>query len=103
MLKFQFLFSILAVSGLSWRMIDPSGSYDMVFQIAESLAGFLPGGFVVARAVGLLIADQFVGFLFGMGFASLLYLIVLGVKALLRIFLRSRQKTEVNRPEFAGG
>ena len=88
MIKFQLLFSILAVGGLLWRMIDPSGSYNAVFQLAESLAGFLPGGFVVVRAVGLFVADQFVGFLFGMGFVSSLFLLFLGARILMSRLLR---------------
>ncbi|MEO1542569.1 MAG: hypothetical protein AAFR75_00890 [Pseudomonadota bacterium] len=91
MIKFQLLFSVLAVGGLFWRMIDPSGSYDAVFQLAENLAGFLPGGFVVARAVGLFVADQFVGFLFGMGFVSSLYLILLGARFSMSVFLRRKR------------
>ena len=80
MIRFQLIFSILSVGGLAWRMLDPSGSYNAVFHLAEGMASFLPGGFVVARAAGLFIADQFVGFLFGMGFASSIYLIFLGLR-----------------------
>ena len=90
MIKFTLCTSVVASAALTWRLIDPVGSYATLFSFSEMVAGLLPGGPVAARTVGLVFADQFVGFFIGVGFLSVLYLVFALISHSIRAVFRRK-------------
>ena len=74
MIKVQCTIAVLASLGLCWRVFDPHGSYRVLLWLAESLARLFYENAVFERVVGVVIVDQFVGFLIGIGTTSFIFL-----------------------------
>jgi len=90
MIRFQFSFAVLAVAGLLWRFSDPGGSYNTLFYISKLLAALFADNGFAKHTIGFIMVEQFVGVMFGAGLVSGLYLIVLGIRASVRLVFEHR-------------
>ncbi|MEO0917301.1 MAG: hypothetical protein AAFY31_10020, partial [Pseudomonadota bacterium] len=92
MLGKHFLLGGLATAVLSWRMIDPKGSYAALYDISHSLTDSLAGYEVLTRFVSLVLVDQFNGLMLGVAVTAFLYMTLSGIRNAVRWPLRYRAK-----------
>lgn len=76
MLGKNFLIGGAATALLVWRLVDPKGSYAVLYDLSHQAAGYVSGYEVLTRFVSLVLLDQFNGLMLGVAMTALLYMML---------------------------
>lgn len=101
MLGKHFLFGGLATALLSWRLIDPKGSYAALYDVSHSLTDGLAGYEVLSRFISLVLVDQFNGLMLGVAVTAFLYMLLNGIRNAVRWPMRYRARARVPLSRYA--
>ncbi|MEO1538004.1 MAG: hypothetical protein AAFR73_09760 [Pseudomonadota bacterium] len=95
MLGKNFLIGGLATAVLTWRMVDPKGSYAALYDISHGLTESVAGYEVLTRFISLVLVDQFNGLMLGVAVTAFLYMALGGIRRAAGWPLRYRTRTRL--------
>ncbi|MEM7717742.1 MAG: hypothetical protein AAF222_00935 [Pseudomonadota bacterium] len=101
MLGKHFLLGGLATALLSWRMIDPKGSYAALYDVSHSVTDSLAGYEILSRFISLILVDQFNGLMLGVAVTAFLYMMASGIRNAASWPLRYRERVRVPLRRYA--
>jgi len=89
------------LAALSWRMVDPKGSYAALYDASHYMTEMVAGYDVLARFISIVLVDQFNGLMLGIALTALLYMALGSLKQVMRLPFRLGRKREFPLSRYA--
>ncbi|WP_411892551.1 hypothetical protein [Yoonia sp. SDW83-1] len=86
MARTQVFMLLVAIAAAIWRLNDPTGSYGTLLEISKFLTRIFSEKDLIRTGIGMLLVDQFNGFIVGIFAASILPVCVLLGKCVAKSF-----------------